>query len=248
MMEFVVLPLIGVGIGALSGFFGIGGGTVLVPLLLLMGLEMKVAVGISIMQMMFSSVFGSYINYRKGTLKIGEGIFVGFGGFVGGYLSAYLTSSISDAVLQYTFIAFVLFALYRMLAPEPHDEVVCKTLPKWLLFVIGVGIGIIAISIGVGGAIILIPILSGFLHYPIKKAVDAGLFFVVFSSVSGFIGRVVHDEIDLRIGLIIGLASLVGVYVGILLKDKVHAKKHKFFIVGMYLFILGIMAYKMFLD
>ncbi len=249
MMDLLVLPLIGIGIGGLSGFFGIGGGTVLVPLLLLMGLEMKVAVGISIMQMMFSSIFGSYLNYRKGTLEIGEGIFVGFGGFVGGYLSAYLTASIPDIVLQYTFIAFVLFAIYRLLiATEPHDEVICKTLPKWLLFVIGVGIGIIAVSIGVGGAIILIPILSGFLHYPIKKAVNAGLFFVVFSSASGFIGRVIHDEIDLHRGLIIGLASLAGVYVGIWLKDKVHAKNHKLFIVGMYLFILGIMTYKMFLD
>ncbi len=249
MIELVVLLMIGVSIGALSGFFGIGGGTVLVPLLLLMGLEMKVAVGISIMQMMFSSVFGSYLNYRKGTLQVSEGIFVGFGGFVGGYLSAYLTASISDNILQYTFISFVLFALYRLIiAPEPHDEVVCKTLPKWLLFIIGVGIGIIAISIGVGGAIILIPILSGFLHYPIKKAVDAGLFFVVFSSVSGFIGRVIHDEIDLHRGLIIGSASLVGVYIGIWLKDKTHAKNHRLFIVGMYLFILGIMAYKMFLD
>ena len=248
-MEQIILSLIGVGIGALSGFFGIGGGTVLVPLLLLMGMEMKAAVGISIMQMMFSSIFGSYLNHRKGTLEVGEGIFVGFGGFVGGYLSAYLTASIPDVVLQYTFIAFVLFALYRLMtAAEPHDEVVTKTLPKYLLFGIGVGIGVIAISIGVGGAIILIPLLSGFLHYPIKKAVSAGLFFVVFSSVAGFIGRVVHDEIDLYRGLIIGVASLVGVYLGVWLKDKVHAKNHKLFIIGMYLFILGIMAYKMFLN
>ncbi len=248
-MEQIILSFIGVGIGALSGFFGIGGGTVLVPILLLMGMEMKVAVGISIMQMAFSSIFGSYLNHRKGLLEVGEGIFVGFGGFVGGYLSAYLTASIPDVVLQYTFIAFVLFALYRLMtATEPHDEAVTKTLPKWLLFGIGVGIGVIAISIGVGGAIILIPLLSGFLHYPIKKAVSAGLFFVVFSSVAGFIGRVMHDEIDLHRGLIIGVSSLFGVYFGIWLKDKVHAKNHKLFIIGMYLFILGIMAYKMFLN
>ena len=225
-MEQIILSFIGVGIGALSGFFGIGGGTVLVPILLLMGMEMKAAVGISIMQ-----------------------IYVGLGGFVGGYLSGYLTSQIPDSVLQYTFILFVVFALYRLLAaPEPHPDVESKSLPKWLLFVIGVGIGIIAISIGVGGAIILIPLLSGFLHYPIKKAVSAGLFFVVFSSVAGFLGRLLHGEIDLMNGAIIGVASLFGVYFGIWLKDKVHAKSHKNFIVGMYLFILGIMAYKMFLN
>lgn len=243
----LLLAAIGLGIGALSGFFGIGGGTVLVPLLLLMGYEMKVAVGISIMQMVFSSIYGSYLNYRKGSLELGEGIFVGLGGFVGGYISGWLTEHIPDSVLQYTFIFFVLFALYRLLmAPEIHEDAENKSLPKWLLFIIGIGIGIIAISIGVGGAIILIPLLSGFLHYPIKKAVSAGLFFVVFSSVAGFLGRLMHGELDLRSGLIIGLASLAGVYLGVWLKDKVHAKHHKGFIVGMYLFILAIMIYKMF--
>jgi len=248
-LDELILSLIGVAIGTLSGFFGIGGGTVLVPILLLMGLEMEVAVGISIMQMAFSSIFGSYINYRKGSLLLGDGIFVGFGGFVGGYISAYLTKNISDTTLGYIFIFFVLFAIYRLaISSEPITESESKTLPKPLLFGIGIAIGVIAISIGVGGSIILIPILSGLLHYPIKKAVSAGLFFVVFSSVAGLLGRLLHGEIDIYRGVIIGVASLVGVYIGILLKDRVHAKNHKIFIVGMYLFILAIMGYKIFFD
>jgi len=249
LLDELILSIIGVVIGTLSGFFGIGGGTVLVPLLLLMGLEMKVAVGISVMQMVFSSIFGSYINYRKGSLLLGEGIFVGFGGFVGGYISTFVTQNISDTLLQYTFISFVLFAIYRLaVSSEPQDDTQNRTLPKALLFIIGVAIGIIAITIGVGGAIILIPLLSGFLHYPIKKAVSAGLFFVVFSSVAGLVSRLLHSEVDIYRGLTIGIASLIGVYIGVLLKDRVHSKHHKIFIVGMYLFILAIMGYKIFFD
>ena len=245
----IIYACIGVGVGGLSGFFGIGGGTVLVPLLLLMGMEMKMAVGISVMQMVFSSIFGSYLNYRKGTLILGEGLFVGLGGFVGGYLSATLTASVPDSVLQYTFILFVLFALYRLIASdELPEETETKTLSKLLLFVIGVAIGIIAISIGVGGAIILIPLLTVFLHYSIKKAVSAGLFFVVFSSVAGFVGRLMYGHLDLTVGIIIGIASLLGVYIGIWLKDKVHAKQHKLLIVIMYLTIILAMLYKMFLG
>ena len=52
-------------VGLMSGFFGIGGGTVLVPLLLFLGLDMKEAVAISIMQMVFSSLYGSYLNSKK---------------------------------------------------------------------------------------------------------------------------------------------------------------------------------------
>lgn len=248
-MEDIFLAFVGMFVGALSGFFGIGGGTILVPILLLTGLEMKVAVGISIMQMTFSSIFGSYLNYRKGSLEIGEGLFVGFGGFVGGYLSAYMTPYISSLFLQYIFIAFVLFVLYRvMVSTEPHEDVEVKSLPKILLFGIGVVIGLIAISIGVGGAIILIPLLSGLLHYPIKKAASAGLFFVVFSSVAGIVGRLMHSEIDLYRGFVIGVASLFGVFAGIWLKDKTHTKNYKVFLFIMYLFVLSIMSYKMFFD
>ena len=243
----ILLALVGVGIGALSGFFGIGGGTVLVPVLLLMGFGMKTAVGISVMQMVFSSLYGSFLNWRKGSLVLGEGLFVGFGGFAGGYLSGYLTPYVSDRLLQFVFVGFVLFALIRMITSRVHEDASeSRTLPKWLLFLIGTGIGVIAISIGVGGAIILIPLLSGILHYPVKKAVSAGLFFVVFSSVAGMLGRLVHGEIDLLHGAIIGVGSLLGVWIGVWLKEHVSNKSHKNFIVGMYAFILAIMVYKMF--
>jgi uncharacterized membrane protein YfcA len=246
MME-IALALIGIGIGALSGFFGIGGGTVLVPLLMLLGLEFKHAVGVSIMQMVFSSVYGSWLNWRKGTLILGDGIFVGLGGFAGGYLSGYLSPYIPDRVLQFVFVGFVLFALYRMFTSKVHEEgAQSRDLPSWLLFAIGTGIGVVAISIGVGGAIILIPLLSGLLHYPVKKAVSAGLFFVVFSSVAGLLGRLVHGQIDLHHGAIVGAGSLLGVWIGIWLKEHVDNRRHKNFIVGMYGVILAIMVYKMF--
>jgi uncharacterized membrane protein YfcA len=243
----ILLIFVGVGIGALSGFFGIGGGTVLVPVLLLMGFGFKHAVGISIMQMVFSSVYGSYLNIKKGSLQLGEGLFVGFGGFVGGYLSGYITPYVPDRVLQTVFIGFVLFALIRMMTSKAHtDEEESRSLPKILLFAIGVGIGVIAISIGVGGAIILIPLLSGLLRYPVKKAVSAGLFFVVFSSIAGLIGRLMHGQIDLISGALVGAGSLAGVYLGVWLKEHVDNRRHKNFIVVMYSIILAIMVYKMF--
>ena len=215
----IELTVVGALVGVLSGFFGIGGGTILVPILLLLGYDMKTAIGISVMQMVFSSIYGSYLNLKKGTLDVKMVFTIGSGGFLGALLSSTIIAHASSTMLESLFLGFVLFALGRMffkseLHGKPNDP------PKIVLFLIGVILGAFSISIGVGGSILLVPILVGFLHVPIKNAISAGLFFVVFSSLSGFISLSLHGAISYQEGLIIGIASLLGVYGGIHFKHK----------------------------
>jgi len=239
----IELIIVGISIGAMSGFFGIGGGMILVPLLLMIGFDIKSAIGISITQMVFSSIYGSYLNFRKGSLILGDGLFVGLGGFIGGFLGGFITQQISASILEYLFIALVIFALYRLiLSPKIEDDTQSKSLPSYILVIVGFIIGAFAISLGVGGSILLTPILAGVLHYPIKKAVSAGLFFVVFSSLSGFISQ--FNSIDINSGLIVGISSLIGVFIGIWLKEHVSNQKHKNLIIGLYSISLILMVNK----
>ena len=241
----IELIVVGIFIGTMSGFFGIGGGMILVPILLVLGFDIKDAIGISIVQMVFSSIFGSYLNHKKGSLIVGEGIFVGIGGFIGGYIGGTVTEYIPDVVLQFTFFGLLLFALFRLFFSKNHeDDSQTKSLNKGLLFTIGVGIGIFSITLGIGGSIILTPLLVGLLHYPIKKAVSAGLFFVVFSSVAGLISRLSTGMIDFTNGLVVAVASLIGVALGIWLKDHVTSKKHKTALLTLYVFALGMLVKK----
>ncbi len=244
---FIELILVGIFIGTMSGFFGIGGGIILVPLLMAIGVDIKSAIGISIVQMVFSSVFGSYLNYKKGSLVIGEGIFVGLGGFIGGYIGGYITHYISDLLLQFTFFGLLIYALLRLFFSNNHeDDSQTKSINKLLLFGIGIGIGVFSITLGIGGSIILTPLLVGLLHYPLKKAVSAGLFFVVFSSIAGMLSRLSTGTIDFQNGLVVALASLIGVAFGIWLKDKVDSKKLKMALLILYIFALFMLVKKMF--
>lgn len=236
---------VGIFVGAMSGFFGIGGGTILVPLLLVFGFATKDAIGISIIQMTFGSIYGSYLNHKKGYLIVGEGIFVGLGGFVGGYIGGHITQYIADIILQLLFVGFVIFALFRLLFSEHHEEGgTTKTLNKALLFFIGLVIGIFAIALGVGGSIILTPLLVGLLHYPIKKAVGAGLFFVAFSSIAGMLSRLMTGTLDFENGFLIAIASLIGVWFGIWLKGHVADKNHKVALLILYVIVLIILIDK----
>jgi uncharacterized membrane protein YfcA len=219
----------------------------LVPVLLAIGIDIKAAIGISIVQMVFASIFGSSLNWKKGSLILGEGIFVGLGGFVGGYAGGAVTHLVSDSVLQFLFLGILLFALLRLFFSKHHtDESQTKTLNKGLLFAIGALIGVFSITLGIGGSIILTPILVGLLHYPIKKAVSAGLFFVVFSSIAGLISRLMNGTIDFHNGLIVATASLFGVALGIWFKDYVKDTHHKTALLVLYLGSTVILVEKMF--
>ncbi len=241
----VELLAIGLGVGLLSGFFGIGGGTLLVPLLLLSGYGIKSAVGISVVQMVFSSIYGSYLNKKKGTLDISMVLFIGLGGFIGAFFSGYIAVFVPSVVIESIFFLFVLFALGRLFfqVKEIQDE---KQVANGVLFFIGIVIGLFSMLIGVGGSIMLVPVLVGFLHVPLKRATSAGLFFVVFSSVSGLISHTINGHIDYYNGIIIGFASLFGVYVGIHLKHKTSNEISKRLLMFFYICIVVYLAYRIF--
>jgi uncharacterized membrane protein YfcA len=243
---FIELIVVGILIGVMSGFFGIGGGMILVPILLFLGFEIKEAIGISIIQMVFSSILGSYLNYKKGSLILGEGLYVGFGGFIGGFIGGYVTGYMPSTLLEYLFLGLLLFALFRLIFSKNTDDVECtREISSLLLFSIGVVVGVFSITLGVGGAIIITPLLVGVLHYPIKKAVSAGLFFVVFSSVAGLASRLTTGTIELNNGLVVAIASLFGVSLGIALKDYVKPKNHKMALLMLYIVAFTIIAHKL---
>ncbi len=244
----IILVLVGILVGTLSGFFGIGGGIILIPILILLGIDIKTAIGISIVQMTFSSFYGSYLNYKKGSLILGEGVWVGIGGFFGGATGAYVSHLLPEKILQSLFLGLLFFALYRISSSKVSENQEVKTLSSIVLFVVGLIIGIFAISLGIGGSILLTPILVGLLHYPIKKAVSAGLFFVAFSSVAGLITKLSTGTVDLGKGIYVAVASLIGVYIGIWLKDHVHDRHHKLYLLIMYLVATLILIKKMFLG
>jgi uncharacterized membrane protein YfcA len=240
------LIIFGVLTGFISGFFGVGGGMVLVPLLLYASFEMKQAVAISIMQMVFSSIYGSFLNFKNKLLEIKDGLIIGIGGFLGGLQSSFVLKTFSNQTLQYLFILVVIFAIYKVGFTKVDDTpTIKKKHNPFMLFIIGVIIGLIAMSIGVGGSIMLTPILVGFLYYNIKEATSLALFFIIFSSIAGFVSLSFSGQMLFYEGAIVGLASLFGVYFGIKLKALTNIKSYKQYTLLMYGLILVSMLVKL---
>lgn len=243
LFDFLQYILLGVGVGFLSGFFGIGGGAVVVPAMMLFGYDIKHAIGVSIMQMIFSSVFGSFVNLKSKMLDIKPALALGFGGFCGALSSGFIVSYFSSKFLLGLLMCVQMMNLIKLFKTptEPSGE---PRESKILLFLVGLITGAIAISVGVGGSIFIMPILIGFLNYDIKKAVSAGLFFVIFSSTAGFISLAMHGLVHYQIGILLGLGSLLGVYVGVKASHKISKTAQKRWMIALMITVLTITARK----
>lgn len=77
------LLAVGGGIGVLSGIFGVGGGFLLTPLLIMLGIPPAVAVASGANQVLGSSVSGVFAHWRRRNVDVKMAVFLLAGGFVG---------------------------------------------------------------------------------------------------------------------------------------------------------------------
>ncbi len=114
----VQLLLIGLAAGVAGGMFGIGGGAIMVPaMVLLLGMDQKFATGTSIAaQILPIGLLGAIVYYREGNLSIRDALFIAAGLFVGFLLGALFANQpfISSALMKklYGIFLFVIGARY----------------------------------------------------------------------------------------------------------------------------------------
>jgi uncharacterized protein len=89
-LDVVSLLLLGGAVGFLSGVFGVGGGFLLTPLLIFIGVPHAVAVASSANQLVGASVSGALAHWRRGNLDFLMGGVMLIGGFAGSALGVWL--------------------------------------------------------------------------------------------------------------------------------------------------------------
>lgn len=108
---FVILGL-GGGVGFMSGLFGVGGGFLMTPLLIFLGVPPTVAVGTEANQIVASSVSGVLAHWRRGNVDVKMGLILTLGGFVGSTLGVYVFKWLRslgqiDLVISLLYIVFL---------------------------------------------------------------------------------------------------------------------------------------------
>ncbi len=108
---FVLLGL-GAGVGFLSGMFGVGGGFLMTPLLIFIGIPPPVAVGTEANQIVASSTSGVIAHMRRGTVDFKMGTILLLGGGLGAGLGVLLFSLLRsigqvDLIISLAYVIFL---------------------------------------------------------------------------------------------------------------------------------------------
>lgn len=102
----------GVGVGMLSGIFGVGGGFLMTPLLIFIGIPSPVAVATEATQIVGSSVSGVLAHWRRGNVDFKMGGILLIGGVIGSSLGVVLfawlrTLGQIDLVIKLSYVIFL---------------------------------------------------------------------------------------------------------------------------------------------
>jgi hypothetical protein len=108
---FLVLGM-GTGVGMLSGIFGVGGGFLMTPLLIFLGIPPPIAVGTEANQILASSVSGVMAHWRRGNVDFKMGAVLLIGGLIGSTFGVWLFRELRstgqiDLVIRLSYVVFL---------------------------------------------------------------------------------------------------------------------------------------------
>jgi uncharacterized membrane protein YfcA len=112
-MSVSVLLYLGMGaaIGFLSGLFGVGGGFLLTPLLILSGVPSSVAVGTGTAQIVASSVSGAVAQYQRNNVDVKMGLVLLAGGIAGSVIGVQIVRILRQ-LGQFDFFIAMCYVLF----------------------------------------------------------------------------------------------------------------------------------------
>jgi len=108
--------LIGLAAGLLSGLFGIGGGIIIVPALLLIGrMQPNTATGTSLGALLLPvGALGAWQYYKDGHLDVRASLLIALGIFVGAYFGALMMQNLNPIMAKRVFAIFLLVVSVRI--------------------------------------------------------------------------------------------------------------------------------------
>ncbi|MFP5299504.1 MAG: sulfite exporter TauE/SafE family protein [Actinomycetota bacterium] len=120
---FLLCLAVGVAVGVMSAMFGVGGGVIMVPFIVLVfDQTQQVAEGTSLLVVVPTAIVGVVAHHRRGLIDADLVVPVALTGTVGAFLGARLALALHPGVLQNIFGVFTIFVAFKLLSDSRADK------------------------------------------------------------------------------------------------------------------------------
>ena len=210
---FLLLTLIGLLAGILIGTIGIGG-VILVPLLsFVLGIDLHIAMSASSLSFLFPGIVATLTYANKRSIVWEKVLWLSVGIIPAALLGALVNTNLNTDVLVLIVAGLIAFSGINVFINRQNESGVIPDFRKPLLIIIGALVGFGSSLTGTGGPVLLVPILIT-LHYPALKSIGISQAIQLPIAVFAVIGFWLYGQIDLGLGLHLGIAQAAGVYIG----------------------------------
>ena len=253
-MEYIKFLAIGIVGGTAAGLLGVGGGTIIIPLLLYFtGMDIKAATAVSMMHITFASISGTIFNYFQKTIIFKYSLYFGLSGMAFSFLGSYLTKYIPDLTLKILYIfaltaSFVLLLARSGISRGKSVELSPSRRDLYKIIPVGAVAGFMAGLLGIGGGFLFVPALIFFFGMPMNMATGTSLGAIIFTSIPGLAGKFLSVDFNVLFGIIVGIGGIAGVRIGTYLKRKTNPRATRilfilFFIIIFIRVVIDIISY-----
>jgi uncharacterized protein len=207
---FIGCIAIGLLAGLLSGLFGVGGGTVIVPLLVLfMGFDQRLAAGTSLAAIVPTATVGVISYALHGSVAWIPALILAAGAVVGAQIGTWLLPKMPITALRWGFVGFLAVVIVSLFLVVPSRD---AELPLTILTIIGLVVlglvtGTLAGLLGVGGGIIVVPALMLLFGASDLIAKGTSLLMMIPTAISGTVGNIRRKNVDLVAAVCVGVAA-----------------------------------------
>ena len=218
----LIYIFIGLIAGLMSGIFGIGGGSVRIPLLNLAGLDLITAFAINLFVIPFSSFMGAITHKKNINKKVA--IYVIIGGTLGSVTGALFTGLLSKLILSLLFIASAIITVFAIHLDKIMPKLSQKIHPTKYHFIgFSFLLNLITGLRGGSGGSLFPPFLKA-MRLNIREAIATSLLVTIFTALSAFIVYWQRSNIVWSPALLVLTGSIIGSRAGSKLSMKTEPK------------------------
>lgn len=217
-MTYFLIALVGCTIGS---FIGVGGGILIVPLLLSLGVGKSDAALNSALTVFVMAIITTiiYIRRKQGDLK--TAILFGVGTIPGATIGVYINKLVSSNTFNIIFISLMAFLIIILFF---KNKIVKINLSNTTKPFIGLFIGAISGLFGIGGGPITVPALLLLYNQTQKDAAATAIYLTLIATGNAVISYTLSGNTNLRLALYMIPAAIIGSGIGTYFNKKASEK------------------------